>query len=280
MRTSGGGGRWRGRVWVGLIVVVLVGGCGSSGGDADDVRPTDAKDSPSPPPSRAGFVVRYEEPVSADRGDAAFLRARRPMEAAVEALGAFVDPGREIAVVGRSCGGAGSAYDPETRRIEVCYDDIADERALFERGGHRPADDEVVAVLVETLYHEAGHALADVLRLPFDERAEEDAADRFAALMLLRQGVGGERQLRAAVEEYRLSAAEADGADRDTKDEHAPDLVRAADHLCRLYGAAPDRNPDLANTSLLPRERVAGCPAEWKSARDAWLKDLAPILRR
>ncbi|MFE3197610.1 DUF4344 domain-containing metallopeptidase [Embleya sp. NPDC059237] len=277
MRAWGG----RGCVWVGLFVVVLVGGCGLAGGDADEVRPTDTKGLPAPVPGRGGgFVVRYEEPAFADRGDAEFLRARRPMEAAVEVLGAFVDPGREIVVVGRSCGGEGSAYDPETRQIEVCYDDVADERGLFERGGHRPADDEVVAVLMETLYHEAGHALVDVLRLPLDERAEEDAADRFAALMLLRQGVGGEQQLRAAVEEYRLSAAEAGRAERDAKDEHAPDLVRAADHLCRLYGAAPDRNPDLANTSLLPRERVAGCAAEWTSARDAWLKDLAPILRR
>lgn len=96
--------------------------------------------------------------------------------------------------------------------------------------------------------------------------------------MLLRQGVDGERWLRAAVEEYRLSAAEGDETD-DAKDEHSPAPVRAANHLCYLYGAAPDRNPDLRNTGLLTPERAAGCATEWADVRNTWMKALTPILR-
>lgn len=156
-------GRVPSRAWVGILAIVLLGACGSSG-DVTQVRPT--SNPASSDPAHRGFVVRYEELAPDDRKDASFLRSRRPMEIVAEALDTFVDPGREMSVVGRSCNGEGSAYDPETRRIEVCYDDVADERALFERAGRRPADDEVVAVMIETLYHEAGHALVDVLNLP------------------------------------------------------------------------------------------------------------------
>ena len=87
-----------------------------------------------------------------------------------------------------------------------------------------------------------------------------------------------------AIEEYRLSAAEtaaeAAAGGQGRPDEHAPDLVRAANHLCHLYGSAPDRNPDLAKSQLLAPGRAAGCGTEWERARDAWMRDLGPVLRR
>ncbi|MFI1385698.1 DUF4344 domain-containing metallopeptidase [Embleya sp. NPDC020886] len=269
-------GPGRGRALVGVLVLLLLAGCTASGERTDG---TDAD--VSGPPNRHGFVIRFEQPADADRGNAAFLRDRKVLEVAAGRLDAFVDLDHQVLVVGRSCAGEGSEYDPEAERIVICYDQIAEERELFERAGHRPADDEVVAVLVETLYHEAAHHLVDVLRLSVTERAEEDAADRFAALLLLRQGADGERQLRMAAREYELAAAaDAGGGGDDGKDEHSPDLVRAANHLCYLHGSAPGRELDPASARLLPRARAEGCATEWARARDAWLKDLAPILRK
>ncbi|MFI1583693.1 DUF4344 domain-containing metallopeptidase [Embleya sp. NPDC020630] len=278
-----------------VLAVVLLGGCTSSG-HAGRVRPTpapptgpkptQAKGSTGSAPTGGTFVVRFEDPAPADRQAATLLRDRAAMEAVAEALNDFLVPGREITLVGRSCAGAGSAYDDATGRIEMCYDDISDVREVFEGGGRHPADEEVLAVVTEVLYHEAGHALVDTLDLNVADAAEEDVADRFAAFMELRRGAEGERQLRAVLEEYRLSAAEDDQTDEDataapdtTRDDTLPDSARAANLLCYLYGAAPDGNRGLLSTNLLPPERAAGCAGEWTNVRDTWLKDLKPALR-
>ncbi|MFF7244818.1 DUF4344 domain-containing metallopeptidase [Embleya sp. NPDC008237] len=274
-----GRGHGRGRLWAGLLAIVLA-GCTASDDAIEGIEETDRDVSRSP--EQLGFVIRFEQPAEADRGHAAFLHDRKVMEAASARLNAFVGLDHQAFVVARSCGGEGSEYDPEAKRIVICYDQIGEERELFERAGHRPADDEVVAVLVETIYHEAAHHIIDTLRLSFTERAEEDAADQFAALLLLRQGADGERQLLMAVREYELSAADDDvtAGDNDRKDEHSPDLVRAANHLCYLYGSAPGRQRDPASERLLPPPRVTGCANEWARVRDAWMKNLAPILRK
>ncbi|MGO4457822.1 DUF4344 domain-containing metallopeptidase [Streptomyces sp. M-16] len=214
------------------------------------------------PPAR-GFTIRYEEPAPADAADAALLRTRKPAERAVTALNAYLDLPKPVTVLARSCAGEGTGYDPDTRRIELCYDDVAQERELL-------TDEAAVAdVVTETVHHEAGHALVDALDLPFPSaRAEEDAADRFAALMLIREGPDGERALRTAAEEYLLTAA----AGPEDDPEHAPPAERAATHLCLLSEASPTRHPDLA-----PRAHT--CTPDWPTTRDTWTHDLAPLLR-
>ncbi|MEW2413713.1 DUF4344 domain-containing metallopeptidase [Streptomyces sp. NPDC046866] len=229
---------------------------------------------PPPPPSARGFAVRRTGPQGpADAAEARLLQDRRLPEAVTAALNGHLDLRHRITVVVRSCAGEGSGYDPSTRRIELCYDDLAEDRELFASSGRTPADDEVAAVAAETLYHEAGHALVDVLGLPVgDDRAEEDAADRFAAFMLLREGPEGERRLRAAAEAYGLTAAAEGPGDRG-RDEHAPPAERAAAHLCLLYGAAPGRHRDLA-------ARTQGCAPAWPAVQEEWGRLLGPVLRR
>ncbi|PKV76975.1 DUF4344 domain-containing metallopeptidase [Streptomyces sp. TLI_146] len=278
-RGSGGGGPVRGgrsriQLYAGIASALLtlsMAACGSPGASSS---PGDDEARPAP---RTGFSVRYEPPSASDRTNAAFLRGRRVLEQGSAEANAFGRAGA-FAVVGRSCGGEGSAYDPGARRIEICYDDVAQERELFEGAGVRPADDEVAAVLAETFFHEAGHALVDRLGLDLGDRAEEDAADQFAALMLIRRGEAGERQLRVAAREYELSAAAGDAgaaSGEEARDAHTSDLVRASHHLCYLYGADPTRNTDLVGTKLLSRERASRCGEEWRGMRAAWQKRLA-----
>ncbi|MFJ9939052.1 DUF4344 domain-containing metallopeptidase [Streptomyces erythrochromogenes] len=120
---------------------------------------------------------------------AALLERHRITETVAADLNTYLDLPHRIEVTTRSCGGRGSGYDTDTRRIELCYDDLTEDRELFEHAGDMSTDEPVAAVARETLYHEAGHALIDTLGLPMpDARAEEDAADRFAQLMLLRDG--------------------------------------------------------------------------------------------
>lgn len=255
---------------VGALLVPAAAGCGRSAPDA-------------------GFVLRYERPAADDRPSSRFLRDRKAAESALAELNDYVALPHRVTVVARSCSGEGTGYDPARRRIELCYDDLTEERALFERAGDPRPDDRLAEVVHETLYHEAGHALVDALGLRLgDDRAEEDAADRFAQVVLLRgrpegerthpPGAGraaptdGERTLLTAARAYDLAA----GADPvpDPSDEHAPDAVRAESHRCAVLGAAPAGHPELATAFR------ADCAATWTRTRDTWTHDLAPLLRR
>ncbi|WP_078851011.1 DUF4344 domain-containing metallopeptidase [Streptomyces sp. NRRL S-237] len=226
-----------------------------------------------PPPPARGFVPRHEKPDEADRDNADLLERRGLVELVTADLNAYLDVPHRITVVARSCGGEGSGYDPETRRIELCYDDLTEDRRRFEEADHHLADEPLSDVVRETLHHEAGHALIDALDLPVRDqgRAEEDAADRFAQLMLLR-APEGDRALLTAARAYDLAAAADPTPDPD--DEHAPDPARAESHRCAAYGAAPARHPDLATPAR------AHCARTWTATRDTWTADLTPLLRR
>lgn len=257
----------------GLGTLVLL-SCTTTGGDSpashDDEHPNASGTS-------NGFTTRYEEPSPTDRAPASLLRGRKTAEAAATSLNALVALDQQITVVSRYCDGEGSAYDPQNHRIELCYDDTAEDRVLFQDAGRRPGDDEATAVATETLYHEAGHALIDLLGLSLTDHQEEDAADQFAAFMLLRTGPDGERQLRTAAEAYELSTTADDNTD--SRDEHSANRVRAANHLCYLYGSAPARHKDLATTGRIPSTRVTRCIQEWDQAHTTWMTRLHPILR-
>ncbi|MFF0739598.1 DUF4344 domain-containing metallopeptidase [Streptomyces sp. NPDC004111] len=280
-RSSRGCAR-RGPLVLLAVLASLVSGCGQpaakppappadTAGPADPVRPV---------PSGHGPVlsVRYEPPATAaDRRDAAFLRTSRAVEEAAAALAGFLRWGarRPVPLVVRSCAGEGPSYDPEARRVEICYDEVAETRELFRDAGVRPAgtDADVRAVLLETLFHESAHALVDVLGLDVSALApdgnEEDAADRFAALMLLRGGEPGERRLLAAAGAWQASAEVYEEA---ADDEHSSDRERAEAIRCWVYGAAPARRRALAASpdGPLPATRAAGCGEEWRAARTGW----------
>ncbi|MEJ8642732.1 DUF4344 domain-containing metallopeptidase [Streptomyces sp. MS1.HAVA.3] len=191
-----------------------------------------------PPPDR-GFVLRYEKPTAADTQNSRFLKDRALAEPTLAELNAYIDLPHRVTVVARSCEGEGTGYDPGQHRIELCYDDLTEERELFERAGAGHADEQLAEIVRETLHHEAGHALIDALDLPVRDqgRAEEEAADRFAQLMLLRGHPEGEETLLTAAHAYDLAAA-AD-PEPDPEDEHPPNTTRAESHRCAVYGAAP-----------------------------------------
>ncbi|MFB7186148.1 DUF4344 domain-containing metallopeptidase [Streptomyces sp. NPDC056178] len=140
------------------------------------------------------------------------------------------------------------------------------------------ADDDVAAVMPETLFRETAHALVDVVELRVHGR-EEDFADQFAALMLLRKGAVGEEQLLAAAEAWHLSEVTNENVG-DRPDEHSSDGRRAVNHRCYVHGAAAGRHQDSVRPDALPAERVKGCAEEWNAVRASWMTPLAPHLRK
>ncbi|MHC5902932.1 DUF4344 domain-containing metallopeptidase [Streptomyces sp. S6] len=252
------------RTAVAVVLVAVIGGAGCQ--DAGE-RERSGGQGPV-------LVARYEEPADEDQGDAAFLRRRSPVEDAAADVAGLVEVQRPVDVVVRSCGGEGASYDPETRTIELCYEEVSETRDLFRQAGRSRSDDDVEAVFLETVFHETAHALIDALALRFTGR-EEDVADRFAALMLLDKGTAGERQLLAAAQAWRLWAE----SDDSPGDEHSSDQDRYVDELCWTYGSTPARHRDLIGPDTLPAARAAGCAREWATLRDTWRTALGPALR-
>ncbi|MFE7354241.1 DUF4344 domain-containing metallopeptidase [Streptomyces sp. NPDC057543] len=250
--------------------MVLVAVAGVSGCQKPGVPPTEVEGS--------GITIRYEAPAGSDRDDAAFLRRRKVVEEAASAVAALAEVDRPISVGVVSCDGEGSSYDPELTHVEVCYDEVSETRELFRRASPRRADDDVAAVMLETLFHETAHALVDIFELRVHGR-EEDFADQFAALMLLRKGITGEQQLLAAAEAWHLSEVTNEDVD-DGPDEHSSDGQRAVNYRCYVYGTASGRHRGLVSPDALPAERAKGCTKEWNAVRASWMTALAPYLRK
>lgn len=82
-----------------------------------------------------------------------------------------------IPVTYDECGIVNAFYDPFARAITLC-DELVETLLVFWEG----RTDRVVQSLNFILYHEIGHALADVLRLPITGN-EESAADAYAAVI-------------------------------------------------------------------------------------------------
>lgn len=247
--------------WVRRTVVALVpltlAGCVVGGvvGGADAERPR---------PDGGSFVVRYEEPDGRElRTTSAEVRRSGVVEKTVERLNDTVVLPDDVAVVVRSCRD-GALYDPEKQEIQLCLQDVAETRTLL--SGADDATETERGILVDTIDHEAAHALLDVYAMEFTGR-EEDVADQFSAFMGVRGGDQGIDDLEAAAYGYELSAAEYEA---DPTDEHASDAQRAVNYQCYVYGADQRDSDHLVAEDGLSKERASACWEEWQDLENGW----------
>jgi hypothetical protein len=133
--------------------------------------------------------------------------------------------------------------------------------------------DFVAANVIAIYYHEFGHALIDILKLPVFGQ-EEDAADVLSAV-LINRFFDEETARRIAyatafgfLGEQDLS--EAERAQVAYWDVHGPDLQRYYTFVCLIYGANPEEREDLAEELRLPPPRRVTCEEEFELANDSW----------
>lgn len=240
-----------------VLAAVLIGGC-APGGPPDRV----------PAPGDGAFVVRYEKPDGrALRTVAADLKGDGVVESTVEALNDFVLLPGDIGVVVRSCDG-GALYDPSKREIQICLEDVLQTRELLADADAEDLASTERGVLVDTVNHEAGHALLDVYAMEFTGR-EEDVADQFSAFVSVRAGDQGLDDLEAAAYAYELSAA---AYEEDPTDEHASDAQRAVNYQCWVYGTEKRDSTYLVDTAGLTKRRAEFCWQEWGDLKNGWLR--------
>ncbi len=225
------------------------------------------------PPENSAFQELYDT-----------LRADRALERIQEILSPFRSP-EELIIKTTECKEVNSWYTREKFRptVTICYEYL--KRILESLPSERnpdsltPADAAVGQFFWVTL-HEVGHATFDILDVPIFGHPE-DAADNFAAYVLLQFGEGQAHRLiagaawawRAYLGDYkknpvvplRLSAL---GTDHGLPQERFYNLI------CMAYGADRVGFADLAN--YLPPTRTPGCAFEYRILVRAFEKAITP----
>lgn len=193
------------------------------------------------------------------------LQTTGDVERAVDRLNKRLRLPVDVNVIVRSCKD-GSSYDPAKREIQLCLEDVTEARELL---ADDPVEDRALTergILVDTVNHEAAHAVLDVYGLAFTGR-QEDVADQFSSYMSMRRGAVGLDDLESAAYGYELSAH---AYEHESSDEHASDAQRAINYQCYVYGAKKRDSAHLISKKGLTKARAEYCWEEWEDLRDGW----------
>jgi hypothetical protein len=225
------------------------------------------------PRATGRFVASYGPATSEFAEFRERLMAHRFLDTLVLRLNATIAVPADITLGTAHCDEPNAAYEPEHRRVTICYELF---RSLSDRFAGEPGEEYLVSgTILFGLMHELGHALVDVLDLPVTGR-EEDAVDQLATLLILEQGAAGDSLVFGAVGWFATNARSAQLDDLALADDHGLDQQRVYNILCWLYGRDPSRYPMVRSEGWLPAHRAERCPAEYRRVRESWRQLLAP----
>ena len=224
---------------------------------------------PAPPALQTDrFRVVYEPPKNGAHQELyENLKMRRVLEQFREFL-SFIRLPRILTLKLAGCDGDDNAwYEPEDLSVTVCYEYLEGVQGIAPKsvtpGGLTP-DNAMLGPLLEVFLHEIGHALFDQLRIPLLGH-EEDAADQFAAFVLLHLNEQTAREAMAGVAwMYGQEAKEAKISQSSLANVHGLAGQRFYNTLCMAYGAEPDQFQELIERKLLPEARAEGCEDEYR----------------
>ena len=277
------------------IVGALVVGCGANTGtqatstsspapaSATSAAPTKVKATAGKAAESGRMTVVYEDATSraAKRGKK-LMEDAHLLESLSEDVNYWLALPYDIPVVGSQCGEANDFWDPDEKKLTLCYEDVDNSLKLFKHDSDPAAAARRIAV--GSFYHELGHMTIDIYDLPVTGR-EEDVADQLAAYWLLEpvDGKVNADNVQAAkdtAEWYDLASAAPEDLDEGYfADEHTLDQARAYDFECWIYGSDPKANADIVSSGKLPEERASGCEGEYNSLARAWSDLLEPHYR-
>jgi len=207
------------------------------------------------------------------------LKERRTLEKFKGLLSALRLP-RALLLKVEGCDGESNAWYGDDA-VTVCYEYLED----FLRNAPKetpPAGvtrtDAIMGPILEVFLHEVGHAVFDYLSVPILGR-EEDAADQFAAYVLLQFAESDARRLIYGVAySYKIDASKPSTRKNPFADEHGLPAQRFYNVLCMAYGADPKLFADLVDKGYLPRERAERCADEYEQVVKALNKLIGPYI--
>jgi len=228
------------------------------------------------PAASPGFVVRATTVEDAElRQLARQFEGKGTLQTLANHLNAMFVLPREVGIRLLQCDEANAFYDTESEEIQICLE-IVDGMAEVLRPQFDDDEeyaDALAGGFIATALHEAGHALVDVLELPITGR-EEDAVDQMSAWLLIRAGEAS-AVLGAAATYY----TDVDNGEQDFSGEHSLDRQRYFNHVCWVYGSAPDEHAFLLEDWELPEARADLCEEEYRLLDRSWTRLLSGHLR-
>jgi hypothetical protein len=231
---------------------------------------------------RGDFKVSYGE---AKKKELAELRQdlleNRVLEETAGGLNKTLALPEDVTLAFAECGEISASYDPDKRQVTVCYELVDDLYDAFrdEAKSDDELDEKVVGATVFVLYHELGHALVNVYRLPVTGR-EEDAVDQLSTYLLTDGTDEGEAAaLDAAESLYRDENAGGGEGEPRYWDEHSLDQQRFYNIVCWVYGQNEGKYKSLVADGVLPAERAERCADEYAQIEQSWTALLKPYLK-
>ena len=231
---------------------------------------------------RGDFKVSYGE---AKKKELAELRQdlleNRVLEETADGLNRTLALPEDVTLSFAECGEINAYYLPDERRVAVCYELVDDLYDAFrdDARGDEELDERVVGATVFVLFHEVGHALVRVYRLPVTGR-EEDAVDQLSTYLVIDGTEEGEAAaLDAAESLYREENTGSGEGDPRYWDEHSLDQQRFYNIVCWVYGQNEEKYKSIVEDGLLPAERAERCAGEYEQIEQSWTTLLQPYLK-
>ncbi len=227
------------------------------------------------------FILSYEDAssdlhwqVRQELLDSGFL------DAIVSSLNDSIELPFDVAVVAGECDEVNAFWAPSISAIIMCYELVNFLHEIF-RGvtsSSQELQNAVYGALEFIFYHELGHALISIYRIPFTGR-EEDAVDQFSTLILSGSDLGVEAALSGASFFYLMGEQYAD--ELVFWGEHSLEQQRFYDIVCLVYGSNPSKYQHLVRqetkgflltnpSGYLPKQRADRCPSEYDSISHSW----------
>ena len=221
------------------------------------VEPTDAKHAP----------IRQE------------IQDRGLLELVGSLLNSFRLP-RQLALEVRSCNGRETAWYADDKAV-FCYeyvDLIQRHSPTVATPGGVPRADAIVGAVLDTILHEAGHGIIDILDIPV-LGSEEDAADFFSIYLILQFPTEDARRLIQGVA-FSVGSEAREDLQKVPRPQmfagpHGMNAQRYYNVLCLAYGA----NPAVFDNAMppgLPPWRAESCRDEWDLLKRAFTKVVLP----
>jgi hypothetical protein len=206
------------------------------------------------------------------------LKRNHVLEKVQALLSPFLLP-RRVTLKTEGCDGTANAYSGDDA-VTVCYEYIDEIWRNVPKEttpeGVAPVD-AFVGPLADVFFHEFGHVVFYLLRVPVLGR-EEDAADDFSAYLMLHFGPDEAKRLIAgsAYQFKRDLRPEVTLKLKDFSDTHGAPAVRFYNLLCIAYGANPELFAGIVDKGYLPVERAIGCEDEYRQLAYAFNALIGP----
>lgn len=181
-------------------------------------------------------------------------------------------------------GDDGPLFDPESFEILIPYHFIQEVEARFKKNDYKQktgvkVKQAVQDALLHTMFHELGHALVVMYKLPVLGK-EEDAVDALATLLLIESYENGQEIALSAADLFNLEDQDIDEFEEaDFWDEHGLDAQRYYNTICQIYGSDPENYQNLLTENDIGEERGELCIEEYEQKVNGWMDVLDPYLK-